>query len=82
LTGDWQGYHVRTGSTPVSAPTGIAPTQLLGLALQKTGVEGFRALSAKVPYHRNLIVFTDNLKAGSSLSFSDATGKIVHEIRP
>ncbi|MGC1294178.1 MAG: RES family NAD+ phosphorylase [Alloacidobacterium sp.] len=81
LTGDWDGYQIRGMRTPVSHPTGIAPTQELGRALFATGVEGFRAVSAKVPYHKTLIVFPDNLKngSGSSLTFNEA-GIAVHHI--
>ncbi len=82
LTGDWESYQIRNHRTPVSHPTGTAPTQELGQALFKTGVEGFRALSAKMPYHKTLVVFTDNLKKGSSLDFSDSSGTITHRIAP
>jgi hypothetical protein len=82
LTGDWRGYQIRDYSTPVCEPTGLAPTQELGMALFATGVEGFRSISARVPYHRTLTVFTDNLRPGSSLTFSDPSGTIVHTISP
>jgi hypothetical protein len=76
LTGDWKGYHARTRLTSVSQPRGTpAPTQDLGKELYLTGVEGFRAISAKVPFHRTLTVFTDNLQRGrSSLAFTDPSG--------
>jgi hypothetical protein len=80
LTGDWKGYQIRNYRTPVSGPTGIAPTQELGLALSRTGIEGFRAISARVPWHKTVTVFTDNLRPRSSLTFSDSTGSIVHQI--
>lgn len=79
LTGDWKGYQLRSHYTSVSDPTGTAPTQRLGRALFDTGVEGFRAISAKVPYSKTLVVFIDNLKTGSSLTFS-AAGTVVHTI--
>lgn len=79
LTGDWEGYQVRSRRTPVADPTGIAPTQELGSALFATGIEGFRAISAKMSHHKTLVVFTDNLRTGSSLTFSNATG-IIHRI--
>lgn len=50
LTGDWEGYQVRGPATSVKAPTGSAPTRDLGHALNNTKVEGFRSLSARVPY--------------------------------
>jgi RES domain-containing protein len=74
LTGDWRGYRSRRRHTAVSEPTGIAPTQELGKALFATGTEGFRAISAKVPYQKTLTVFTDNLRTGSSLTFTDPSG--------
>ena len=80
LTGDWRGYRSRGPYTPLSAPTGIAPTQELGRALFRTGVEAFRAISARVPWHKTLTVFVDNMQVGSSLSFRDPTGTIVHTI--
>lgn len=82
LTGDWRGYKIRSSTTPISLPTGVAPTQELGHALFQTGVEGFRAISARVPYHKTLTVFTDNLQSGSSLAFADASGKVVHTVVP
>jgi RES domain len=80
LTGDWESYQIRSIRTPVSYPTGIAPTQELGKALFATGAEGFRAISAKVPWHKTLIVFIDNLQTGSSLTFTDSSGAIRHKI--
>lgn len=81
LTGDWRGYQIRNFSTPVQHPVGIAPTQQLGGALFSTGTEGFRSVSAKIPYHKTLTVFPESLRAGSSLTFAEAqTGKIVHKI--
>ncbi len=82
LTGDWNGCQMRSYLTAVSAPTGIAPTQELGMALFKTGVEGFRSISARIPSHQTLTVFTDNLRHGSSLTFADPTGIVVHKIAP
>ena len=77
LTGDWEGYSRRNPRTPVRQPTGPAPTQDLGHALfQVAGLEGFQTLSAKVPTHRNLIVFPTKLRPGSRIVFTDpATGQ-------
>ena len=77
LTGDWRGYLVRNASMSVSLPTGQAPTQSLGYALHGVaGLEGFRAISAKVPTHRILVVFPNKLAPGSSVTFHDpATGR-------
>jgi hypothetical protein len=80
LTGDWKGYTVRNHATPVASPTGVAPTQALGEALFRTGIEGFRAVSARVPYNKTLTVFPDNLQPMSSLTFKDQTGAVVHRI--
>lgn len=75
LTGDWYGYQSRAILTPVVPPVGIAPTQELGEALFNTaGVEGFRCLSARVPYNRTLIIFPQKLLRGSSVVFSNGTG--------
>jgi hypothetical protein len=83
LTGDWRGYLFRSPLTPVTGPTGPAPTQDLGQALyQIPGLEGFRTPSARWPTHRNLVVFPDKLGRGSSIVFSDpATGQS-HTIQP
>lgn len=82
LTGDWDGYMSRNPRTPVTEPTGIAPTQELGAALFRTGIEGFRSVSAKVPFARTLMVFPENLQPGSSLTYRDDTGAVVHSIIP
>lgn len=61
LTGDWPGFKTRNASTSVKVPIGIAPTQELGAALYAVaGLEGFFAVSAKLPYLMNLVVFPDN----------------------
>ena len=77
LTGDWQGYGLRNARTPVRQPTGPAPTQDLGEALyQVADLEGFLTLSAKMPTHRNLVVFPTKLRPGSRIVFTDdATGQ-------
>jgi len=84
LTGDWRGYGSfyggRTRLSSVSAPTGTAPTQALGRALFLTRTEGFRTISAKVTDCQVLAVFPENLLPGSSLTFADPSGKIVHRI--
>ncbi len=70
LTGDWLGYTQRNPNTSVGQPVGAAPTQELGAALFATPqVEGFLTLSAKLPYHKNLVVFPSKLQTGSSLQF-------------
>jgi hypothetical protein len=73
LTGDWEGYQQRSSATPVTIPTGFAPTQELGEALFQRGIEGFRALSARLPYNPTLIVFPENLRRGSQIIFSNGT---------
>lgn len=79
LTGDWRGYQQRGPATSVSQPVGIAPTQQLGEALSKDlrALEGFRTLSAKIPYHQALAVFPQHLRRGSSVTFEyeDADGQ-------
>jgi RES domain-containing protein len=79
LTGDWQGYQDRGPTTSVNGPTGLAPTQELGLALYQTpDVEGFQVLSARVPTSRTLVVFPGKLRVGSEISFlSTVTGELV-----
>jgi hypothetical protein len=58
LTGDWYGYQQRSALTSVTQPVGTAPTQALGAALfAVSGLEGFLTLSARLPYHKNLVVF-------------------------
>jgi hypothetical protein len=72
LTGNWDTY-----------PPGGAPTQRLGAALYATrGVEGFLAISARMPPNKTLIVFPQKLRKGSELVFQDIiTGK-THRIAP
>ena len=71
LTGDWLGYQLRNNPTAsVSQPVGTAPTQALGAALfAVAGLEGFRTISAKLPYYRNLVVFPQKLQRGSRVEF-------------
>lgn len=77
LTGDWLGYRLRGPQTTVAQPTGLAPTQDLGAALYGVpGLEGFRTLSARAPYHEILAVFPGKLQPGSRVSwFNPLTGK-------
>jgi RES domain-containing protein len=77
LTGDWRGYQQRSPATSVSQPIGVAPTQALGSVLFAVpGLEGFRTLSAKLPYHSNLVIFPQKLEVGSQVVFADpATGQ-------
>lgn len=72
LTGNWDTYK-----------PGEAPTQRLGGALFTTkNLEGFLAISAKMPRCRTLIVFPQKLRDGSELVFRDEiTGK-THRIAP
>jgi hypothetical protein len=72
LTGNWDTYAA-----------GEAPTQRLGAALfAAKGVEGFLAISAKMPRCKTLIVFPQKLRKGSWLEFQDTiTGKS-HRIAP
>jgi RES domain len=67
LTGDWE----------ASYPLADAPTQRLGSALFATeDVEGFLAISAKMPLCKTLVIFPRKLREGSELVFSDTiTGK-------
>jgi hypothetical protein len=74
LTGDWRGNRFRNPNSSVTAPTGPAPTQELGAALDgMPDIEGFFAISAKVPTHRSLVVFPEKLRSGSYLEFSQPT---------
>jgi len=72
-------YQSRSPMTSVTAPIGLAETQTLGEALFQTGIEGFRSLSAKIPYARTLMVFPTNLRRGSSIVYIDS-GTVVHRI--
>jgi hypothetical protein len=79
LTGDWRGYISRNPGTKVQQPTGAAPTQDLGAALYGAGkYEGFRTLSAKLPYNEILAVFPKRLQGGSFIRYyyTDATGHV------
>jgi hypothetical protein len=74
LTGDWQSLY----------PRDDAPTQRLGSALFATGeIEGFYAISATMPYCKNLVIFPQKLREGSELVFSDTiTGRTHRVVRP
>ena len=82
LTGDWRGYEYRARArSPIQEPVGTAPTQDLGEALfGLPGIKGFRALSAKLPYRRNLVVFPEKMFEGSRLEFRDASAKLFQTI--
>ena len=84
LTGDWRGYGLRSRTTPVNHPVGIAPTQELGVELFKvSGFEGFMTLSARVPTSRILAVFPETIRQGagrSQLVFRDHVGNVVASI--
>lgn len=77
LTGDWRGYRQRGPATSVTEPTGLAPTQQLGAALFKVRrLEAFQTISAKLPYHRNQVVFPEKLLPSSRVEFHHpATGQ-------
>jgi hypothetical protein len=77
LTGDWRGYLERSSRTPVRGHTGPAPSQDLGQALYNVpSLEGFRAISSRMPMHRTLIVFPNKLRQGSRIVFTHpATGQ-------
>jgi RES domain len=71
LTGDWRALY----------PRDDAPTQRLGSALFSTGkIEGFFAISAAMPYCKNLIVFPQKLQEGGELVFSDTITGRAHRI--
>lgn len=78
LTGDWRAYDYRKpGVTSVGRPYKYpAPTQELGAALYKVpGLEGFEAISARVPHQRTLVVFPDKLRDGSEVKFINDDGE-------
>ncbi len=79
LTGDWSGYRLRSYKTNVKGPTGAAPTQLLGETIHKDArrPEGLVTVSAKVPYHLNLVIFPDRLRRGSYVRYDwkDGSGE-------
>lgn len=76
LTGDWRGYHLRGPYTSVKHPSGIpAPTQELGEALLRQGLEGFLTLSAKLPENMILVLFPKNLQSSSTITFYDPASK-------
>lgn len=82
LTGDWLGYDMRTHTTRVTGPNGVAPTQELGFELFRSGIEGFLSISAKVPTNKTLTIFPKNLHlhAGSSVTITDSSGRVVHRL--
>ena len=82
LTVDWRGYrHRNEPLASIQEPIGTAPTQDLGEALFAVpGIEGFRTLSAKLPYHCNLVVFPQKMFRGSGLKFSEASAGLLQKI--
>ncbi len=83
LTGDWRAYAFRQPYSSVPEPVGIAPTQELGQALHdRPDMEAFLVMSAKLPDHRNLVVFPSKLLPGSRLRFVNPVTNQVHVIQP
>jgi hypothetical protein len=83
LTGDWRGYRLRGPATSVPEPVGNAPTQDLGEALfSLPGLEGFRTVSAKLPFHVNLIVFPEKLQPGSRVEFRHPPTGLTYVVNP
>lgn len=81
ITGDWMGYRLRGLGTTVKGPTGLAPTQELGDALYRVpGLEGFRTLSAKVPYQEVLVVFPQKLRKGSRVSWFNPLTRVTETL--
>lgn len=81
LTGDWRGYKLRGPGTSVTSPVGTAPTQELGAALEALpDIEGFKALSAKLPDQMVLAIFPQKLQPGSQVQFWDPTTGRTHSI--
>jgi len=80
LTGDWRGYQTRGPHRPIPLPVGHAPTQELGTHIFRSGIEGFLAPSAKISTNQNLVIFPQNLRSGSRVTYADSSGRIVHHI--
>jgi hypothetical protein len=84
LTGDWQGYDLRSKpGASIKRGAQAAPTQELELALYRIpGLLGFLTVSAKAPARKNLVVFPDKIKtpADGKIEFTDPATGIVHQI--
>lgn len=78
LTGDWMGYRRRRAQSPTQFPFTEVPTQRLGAALASVpGLEGFLTWSARDSSLKNLVVFPDKLRSGSTITFvNPITGKV------
>lgn len=83
LTGDWPDYQWRGPTMPVSQPAGMpAPTQQLGDMLHAAaGFEDLLSVSAKLPTHMILAVYSQKLQSRSELALRDDTGKIIQRLR-
>ena len=82
LTGDWRGYRLRSPLPPAGTTHGSdVPTHELGAELSNNtpDVEGLLTYSATVTDRRNLVVFPQNLRPGSSITFTytDALGAVI-----
>jgi RES domain-containing protein len=75
LTGDWRGYTYRPLPIAPGPPFWTdVPTQQLGHALAETKTaEGLVTYSARFPTRKVLVVFRNNLSAGSSVVGRDPT---------
>ena len=80
LTGNWKVYGIAAALTLMSAVRPAAPTQQLGAALFASGVEGFLTPSAKHPLAKSLVIFPENLQAGSFVRHTDPYTGQTHQI--
>lgn len=85
LTGDWAAYQRRSPKSPVHAPVGLAPTQVLGDRIfdDPDRVEGIIAISARIPTHKTLAVFPQNMRKGNFIRYTFDVGAgnpIIHRI--
>lgn len=81
LTGDWRAYWYRSSYSSVPEPQGHAPTQELGQSLfDNPNTEAFLVMSAKLPDHKNLIVFPSKLTPTSYLRFTNPITNQIHTI--
>jgi hypothetical protein len=82
LTGDWEGYALRSPTPPTSPPYySDVPTHQLGYELNQVPyLEGLMTYSARVPDRKNLVIFPRNLDPSSSVECYDSAGNLIQQI--
>ena len=83
LTGDWRAYAMsRRHASPKAPYFTTVPTQQLAITLHQLKVEGVITFSSRLATKKNLILFPDNFRRTSSVTYTDQATGTVHTPTP